>query len=418
MDEKRTYSPWQIRGQRTRTNEMMRNIALLGSTGSIGRNTLDVIAQHRDKFRLISLAAGENLALVETQIRNFSPEIISVKHQTDALALQGKFPGKKIYYGPAGLLEAVSHKDVDTMVSAINGTTALEATFASIKKGHRICLANKETLVAAGELINRELQKSKAEVVPIDSEQSAIFQGIGHNPKSFIKRVILTASGGPFFKNTRNGNGNCNGKDPFDQITIKDALAHPTWSMGTKVTIDSATLMNKALEVIETFYLFQLNKEQIDIVIHPQSIIHSMVEFIDSSVIAQLSLPDMRLPILYSLSFPERFPFMGKSLNFIELQKLEFFAADTNVFPSIRMAYDALKEGKNAGAVLNAANEIAVDYFLKEKISFKDIFTIVGDIFYREHFHPLHSLEDIDMTINNTKNKTIAYIKTYKHEQN
>lgn len=388
---------------------MMRNIALLGSTGSIGRNTLEVIAQHRDKFRLISLAAGENLDLAAAQIRDFSPRIISVKHRKDALVLQEMFPGHKIYYGSEGLLEAVSHKDVDTMISAINGTTALEATFASIKKGHRICLANKETLVAAGELINRELQKSGAEVVPIDSEQSAIFQSIGHNRKSFIKRVILTASGGPFFKNTRNG------ENLFDGISIKEALAHPTWSMGTKITIDSATLMNKALEVIEAFYLFQLSKEQIDVVIHPQSVIHSMVEFIDSSIIAQLSLPDMRLPILYSLSFPERVPFNARSLNFVELQKLEFFAVNTGAFPSIRMAYDVLKEGKNAGAVLNAANEVAVECFLQEKISFKDIFTIVGDIFYREHFYPLYSLKDIDETIESTKNKTIAYIKTYKH---
>lgn len=384
----------------------MRNIALLGSTGSIGRNTLEVISRNPDRFKLISLAAGENLDLAAEQIRNFSPEVVSVKRKKDAEILQGQFPDLKVFSGPGGLLEAVSHKDVDTMVSAIDGTTALEATFASIKKGHRICLANKETLVAAGELINRELQESDAELIPIDSEQSAIFQAIGHNGKSFIKRIILTASGGPFFKNAGNG------ADPFAGVAVKEALAHPTWSMGTKVTIDSATLMNKALEVIEAFHLFQLKKEQIDVVIHPQSIIHSMVEFIDSSIIAQLSLPDMRLPILYSLSFPERLPFNsnGKPLNFAQLQKLEFFAVDTGIFTPIRMAYDVLKEGKNAGAVLNAANEVAVEYFLKEKISFKDIFKVVEDIFYREHFYPLNSLEDIEETIENTKNKTIAYL--------
>jgi len=383
---------------------MMRNIALLGSTGSIGRNTLEVISQNPDRFKLISLAAGENLDLAVEQIRNFSPEVVSVKRKKDAEILQGQFPGLRVYYGPGGLLEAVSHKDVDTMVSAIDGTTALEATFASIKKGCRICLANKETLVAAGELINRQLQESEAELIPIDSEQSAIFQAIGHNSKSYIKRIILTASGGPFFKNAGNG------ADPFAGVAVKEALAHPTWSMGTKVTIDSATLMNKALEVIEAFHLFQLKKEQIDVVIHPQSIIHSMVEFVDSSIIAQMSLPDMRLPILYSLSFPERVPFNGRPLNFAQLQKLEFFAVDTGIFTPIRMAYDVLKEGKNAGAVLNAANEVAVEYFLKEKISFKDIFKVVEDIFYREHFYSLNSLEDIDETIENTKNKTIAYL--------
>lgn len=397
-------------GQLQRT-EMTRNIALLGSTGSIGRNTLEVVARNRDKFRLISLAAGENLDLVVEQIHDFSPEVVSVKHKKDADILQEQFPGLKVYYGPGGLLEAVSHKAVDTMVSAIDGTTALEATFASIKKGQRICLANKETLVAGGELINRELQESEVELIPIDSEQSAIFQCIGHSSKSFIKRIILTASGGPFFKSTGNG------ANPFAGVVVKEALAHPTWSMGTKVTIDSATLMNKALEVIEAFHLFQLKREQIDVVIHPQSIIHSMVEFVDSSIIAQLSLPDMRLPILYSLSFPERVPFNGRTLNFAELQKLEFFAVDTGIFTPIRMAYDVLKEGKNAGAVLNAANEVAVEYFLMEKISFKDIFKVVEDIFYREQFYPINTLEDINDTIENTKNKTIAYLKTYNNEK-
>jgi 1-deoxy-D-xylulose-5-phosphate reductoisomerase len=383
---------------------MTRNIALLGSTGSIGRNTLDVISQHPERFKLIGLAAGENLELATEQIRQFLPEVISVKRKKDAQALQEQFPDRKIYYGCDGLMEAVSHKDVDTMVSAIDGTTALEATLESIKRGHRICLANKETLVAAGQLINRELQKSNAELIPIDSEQSAIFQAIGHNSKSFIKRIILTASGGPFFKNAGNGS------DPFAGVAVKEALAHPTWSMGTKVTIDSATLMNKALEVIEAFHLFQLKKEQIDVVIHPQSIIHSMVEFIDSSIIAQLSIPDMRLPILYSLSFPERVPFNGKSLNFTELQKLEFFAVNTGIFTSIRMAYDVLNEGKNSGAVLNAANEVAVEYFLLEKIPFKDIFKVVEHIFYHEHFYPLNTLGDINETIEITKNKTIAYL--------
>jgi len=390
----------------------MRKIALLGSTGSIGRNTLEVIAQNRDKFKLISIAAGESLDLLEEQINDFSPAVISIKNKQDAEKLQRKFPGKKVYYGSDGLMEAVSHKDVDTMISAIDGTTALEATLESIKNNQRICLANKETMVAAGELINRKLQASNAELIPIDSEQSAIFQGIGGNSKAFIKRIILTASGGPFFRkegasSTQGGNS----KDPFAGITVKDALAHPTWSMGTKITIDSATLMNKALEIIEAFFLFQLKKDQIDVIIHPQSIIHSMVEFIDSSIIAQLSEPDMRLPILYSLSFPMRIPFKTKPLNFSELRKLEFFEVDIRTFPSIRMAYDVLKEGKNAGAVLNAANEVAVDYFLKEKISFQDIFTVAEEIFYNENFYSVDSIEGINETIKNTKDKTIDFIE-------
>ena len=383
----------------------MRNIALLGSTGSIGRNTLDVIAQNRDTFKLISIAAGESVGLLEKQISDFSPAIVSVKREQDAKKLQKKFPGQKIYYGNDGLLEAVSHTAVDTMVSAIDGTYALEATLESIKNNHRVCLANKETLVAAGELVNRELQESNADLIPIDSEQSAIFQSIGRNNREFVKRIILTASGGPFFMSSQNS------RNPFAGITLKEALAHPTWSMGAKITIDSATLMNKALEIIESFFLFQLEKEQIDVIIHPQSIIHSMVEFIDSSIIAQLSVPDMRIPILYSLSFPRRIPFKTKSLNFSELQKLEFFEVDTRTFTSIRMARDVLKEGKNSGAVLNAANEVAVDYFLRERISFKDIFSVVEEIFYKEKFYSTDSIEDISETIKNTKNKTINFIK-------
>ncbi|MCP5108522.1 MAG: 1-deoxy-D-xylulose-5-phosphate reductoisomerase [bacterium] len=387
----------------------MRNIALLGSTGSIGRNTLEVIAQNKDKFKLISIAAGESMELLEKQVHEFSPEIVSVKNKEDAEELRQKFPGAKIYYGDDGLQEAVCHETVDTMVSAIDGTTALAATLQSIKNNQRICLANKETLVAAGELINRELEGSNAELIPIDSEQSAIFQAIGNNGKSFIKRVILTASGGPFFKRVTSTPGNNN--DPFAGITIKDALAHPTWNMGTKITIDSATLMNKALEIVETFYLFKLKKDQIDVIIHPQSIIHSMVEFIDSSIIAQLSHPDMRLPILYSLSYPQRIHFEARHLDFSQLQKMEFFKVDTDTFKSIRMAYDVLTEGKNSGAVLNAANETAVEFFLKEKISFKDIFAIVGEIFYNENFHSADSIEDINETIENTKAKTTDYIK-------
>lgn len=380
----------------------MRNIALLGSTGSIGTNTLEVIARNRDRFRLVGLAAGESKELIEEQVREFAPEIVSVKNKEDAEALKAKFPGLKVYYSGEGLLETVSHPAVDTMVSAIDGTTALEATLLSIRNNHRICLANKETLVAAGELINRELARSRAEIIPIDSEQSAIFQAIGHNSKDAVKRIILTASGGPFFKEK---------KENFKRITVKQALAHPTWSMGAKVTIDSATLMNKALEVIEAFYLFRLNPEQIEVIIHPQSIIHSMVEYIDTSILAQLSLPDMRLPILYSLSYPERVPFETETLNFSELRKLEFFDVDRETFPSIRMAYDVLKTGKSSGAVFNAANETAVDYFLKGNILFSDIFAVVEEMFYNETFRSVETIEEINEIIRHTKEKTAGVIE-------
>ena len=386
----------------------MRHIALLGSTGSIGTNTLEVIAQNRDRFKLLGIAAGENIKLLIRQVETFSPEIIAVKQKEDAETLERTFPGKQVYFGREGLLAAVTHPGVDTMVSAINGTIALEATMASIDRGQRVCLANKETLVAAGELINNALDRSHAELIPIDSEQSAIFQGLGFNQKEFIKKIILTASGGPFFRKS---------KEEFAGITVKEALAHPTWNMGSKITIDSATLMNKALEVIEASYLFRLQKDQIDVVIHPQSIVHSMVEFIDSSIIAQLSVPDMKLPILYSLSYPERIPFENSRLSFSTLRKLEFFPVDINKFVSIKMAYHVLEQGKgkNAGAVLNAANEVAVDYFLKEKISFNDIFSVVEHIFYNETFYPIHTIEDINETIAETKGKTEGYIKETIH---
>lgn len=381
----------------------MRHIALLGSTGSIGRNTVEVIRANRERFQLTGMAAGENIEEAVRQIREFSPKVVAVKHQPDAETLRELFPDIPIYYGPEGLLEVVAHPEVNVMVSAIDGTTALEATLEAIQRNQRICLANKETLVAAGELINRRLDDSNAELIPIDSEQSAIFQSIGLNHKAYIRKIILTASGGPFFKRTLAAPD-----DPFAGIAINDALAHPTWNMGRKITIDSATLMNKALEIIEAFYLFRIDRKRIAVVIHPQSIIHSMVEYIDSSIIAQLSSPDMKLPILYSLSYPERIEFNQSRFDFLQFHKLEFHPVDMQVFTSLKMAFDVLEHGKSAGAVLNAANEIAVDYFLREKISFKDIFRLAEEVFYRETFHELASLTDIQECIRETKIKTVA----------
>jgi 1-deoxy-D-xylulose-5-phosphate reductoisomerase len=382
-----------------------KNIALLGSTGSIGRNSLDVIDANRDRFRLVAIAAGENIKLLQEQIKFFNPDRISVKYKNDADRLKNLFPDKKFYYGDHGIEEIVSDNGIDTVISAISGTSSLAATIISIRNNQRICLANKETLVAAGELINFELSRSRAELIPIDSEQSAIFQSIGANKKEYLKRVILTASGGPFFRRS---------KREFSQISVKEALTHPTWSMGTKITLDSATLMNKALEIIETHYLFNLNKDQIDVVIHPQSIVHSMVEFIDSSLIAQLSWPDMRIPILYSLSYPERIFFESKGLNLSDLKKLDFYPVDTDKFKSIELAYYVLEMKKNAGAVFNAANEVAAESFLKEEISFNDIFDVVETVVHSEKFYPIHSLDDLDETIKDTKNKTTNYIKRRK----
>ncbi len=375
---------------------------MLGSTGSIGRNTLSVLAENRDKFLVKGLAAGENITLLADQIKEFSPPIVCVKNRQAAQQLKEGFPSQAVVYGQEGLMELVAQDGVDTVVSAISGTVSLQATEASIQRNHRICLANKETLVAAGDLINKKLKGTQAELIPIDSEQSAIFQSIGMNQRESIRRIILTASGGPFFGKS---------KEEFSSISVKQALAHPTWSMGTKITIDSASLMNKALEIIEAYYLFDLKPEQIDVIVHPQSIIHSMVEYVDSSIIAQMSFPDMRIPILYSLSYPHRFEFTGRPMTFSQMNRLEFFEVDTDAFSSIPMAYHVLEKGGNAGAVLNAANEVAVEFFLKEKINFLDIFTVVEKILYNETFYPLNSAEDVLATIDEIKNKTITLLE-------
>ncbi len=375
----------------------MRKIALLGSTGSIGKSTLKIVSLNRDKYTIESISAGKNIGLLKKQIKEFSPKTVSVSDQNNIKVLKEDFPEINFYSGKEGLIEVASADNVDTLISAITGTIPLEATIESIKLGHRICLANKETLVAAGSLINRELELSCSEIIPIDSEQSAIFQSLGSRKISELNKVILTASGGPFFKKNI---------DEFASITVKDALKHPTWNMGTKVTIDSSTLMNKALEIIEAYYLFNLKTDQIDVIIHPQSIIHSMVEFIDLSVIAQMSLPDMQMPILYSLSHPGRVRFKNKQLRFDELNKLEFFPVDREKFPSVRMAYEVMAMGKNSGAIFNAANEVAVEYFIKEKISFIDIFKVVEKILNISDLYEIDNIEAVLETIVTTKRKT------------
>jgi 1-deoxy-D-xylulose-5-phosphate reductoisomerase len=379
-----------------------KNIVLLGSTGSIGRNSLEVIKAHKDHFKLVGIAAGENIELLHEQVNVFNPRLISVKHKEDAERLKRVYSDKSIFFGESGLDEIVSNSQVDTVISAINGTASLSATLISIRNHQRICLANKETLVAAGELINHELHRTDAELIPIDSEQSAIFQSLGANKREYLKRIILTASGGPFFRTE---------KHRFSQIQVEDALSHPTWSMGRKITLDSATLMNKALEMIEAYYLFELRNDQIDVVIHPQSIVHSLVEYIDSSVIAQLSNPDMKIPILYSLSYPERLHFENNPLNLTELKTLDFYPVDTEKFRSIEMARYVLGAKKNAGAVFNAANEVAAESFLNREISFRDIFDVVETILHKEALAPIRSLDDLEFTIRETKSKTTDYIK-------
>ena len=381
---------------------MIQNIALLGSTGSIGRSVLEVLRENRDHFRLVGMAAGSNTQLLERQIREFNPRAVSVKSRKHARELQEAFPKVKMFCGEEGLQEIVALPQADCVIAAINGTDGLPATIQAIRLKRRLCLANKETLVVAGDLINREVSTAAAEIIPIDSEQSAIFQCLSASSRRHLRRVILTASGGPFFKDPHRD---------FARIPVAEALAHPTWSMGKKITIDSATLMNKALEIIEARHLFELKPEQIDVVIHPQSVVHSLVEFIDSSVLAQLGVPDMKLPILYSLSHPERLAGSCPGLDLPKLGPLEFFPVDRRRFPSIQMAYDVLHRGQNAGAIFNTANEVAVEYYLAGKIDFKSIFAVVGRMLDQGDYHPLNGLGDVQETISLTRIKTIEHIE-------
>jgi 1-deoxy-D-xylulose-5-phosphate reductoisomerase len=381
---------------------MVKNVVILGSTGSVGRSTLAVLRENRERFRLLGLAAGGNTQLLEKQISEFAPQAVSVRSPQAARELQGRFPKLRVFHGGAGLEEIVSLSGCDAVVAAVNGTDGLQAAFRAVHLGRRLCLANKETLVAAGELICREAAAAKAEIIPIDSEQSAIFQCLGKAAPDSVRRVILTASGGPFFRD---------GDRDLAAITVAEALAHPTWSMGRKITIDSATLMNKALEVIEASHLFALGPERIDVVIHPQSVVHSLVEFIDSSMLAQLGVPDMKLPILYSLSYPERIAGSCPHLDLPALQRLEFFAVDPRRFPSLPLAYDVLRQGQDAGAVFNTANEVAAEYFLDGRIGFTTIFSVVAHMLDQADFHSLRGLDDVLQAISQTREKTIAYIE-------
>jgi 1-deoxy-D-xylulose-5-phosphate reductoisomerase len=381
---------------------MVKNIVVLGSTGSIGRSTLAVLRDNRERFRLLGLAAGSNTQLLEKQIAEFGPLAVSVKSRKDAGELQVRFPGLKVYAGAEGPEEIVALPQADCVVAAINGTDGLQAAFKAIELKRRLCLANKETLVAAGELINREAASRGAEIVPIDSEQSAIFQCLGTRPSRDVRRVILTASGGPFFADRQRD---------FTTITVAEALAHPTWSMGRKITIDSASLMNKALEIIEASHLFRLEAGQIEVLVHPQSVVHSLVEFVDSSVLAQLGVPDMKIPILYSLSHPERIAGSCPRLDLAGVGRLEFFSVDRRRFPSIQMAYDVLRRGGNAGAVFNTANEVAVEHFLAGRMRFADIFAVVARMLEQWDFRPLHRLADVLETIALARKKTTEHIE-------
>ncbi len=382
-----------------------KKVAVLGSTGSIGRQTLDVISAFRDDFEVIGLAAGNNIQLLTEQIKEFQPRFISVKDAFLAQELKAllKNPSVEIFWNDIGL-EFISSCSCDIVVNGLVGSVGLKPTISALSHGKRVAFANKETLVIAGGLIQDLIKKHKGEIIPLDSEHAAIHQCINGISKDKVRKVILTASGGPFRTWTA---------DEIKNATKEQALKHPTWVMGPKITIDSATLMNKGLEIIEAMHLFDFSCNLINVFIHPQSIMHSAVEFIDGNIIAQLGATDMKLPIQYSLFYPEKrqLPF-NLFCDLLSVQKLEFEKPDYKKFPCLKLAYEVAEKGESYPVVLNASNEIAVDLFLKGKISFGDIEKIISKSLDAHSPTEPKSLEEILSIDSEVRKKTIEVFDT------
>ncbi len=383
----------------------MKKITILGSTGSIGRNTMEVVSRFPDRFKVIGLAAKSNIRLLETQINTCRPEVVAVFDESAGEELKKRNPPVEILIGDKGLIEIATLGHVDMVVSAIVGSAGLMPTLAAIKAGKNIALASKESLVMAGSIIMAEASKRKVTVIPVDSEHSAIFQCLNGRRKDEIQRIILTASGGPFLKKSLS---------ELKTVTPDVALKHPNWLMGKKVTIDSATLMNKGLEIIEAYWLFGLPAEKIKVLLHPQSIVHSMVGFIDGSVMAQMSVPDMKGPISYALSYPQRFENVLPSLDLSKIGELTFEEPDRNKYPSLSLTYDALKIGGTMPSVLNAANEVAVEAFLNIKIPFTEISTIVADTMAQYKVSDGKTLEDIINASNWAREKAEELVESLR----
>ena len=343
----------------------MKKILILGSTGSIGVNALNVIRQYPEKFKIEAFTVNSRIDLLEPQINEFRPRVVVVKEEKPAEELRKKFKNEcEVLSGIDGLCRAAAECEYDILIGAMVGFAGLAPTIEAIKRGKRIALANKETLVVGGELVTNLCKKHKAELIPVDSEHSAIYQClIGENKKE-VEKLIITASGGPFLNKQ---------KIELENVTVDEALNHPNWKMGNKITIDSASMMNKGLEVIEAHWLFGLPKNKIEVVIHPQSIVHSMVQFVDGSIKAQMGIPDMKLPIQYALTYPERFENKFERTDLPRISHLSFFEPDFDKYECLRMAYETLDAGGTTPCIMNAANEIAVDKFLNRKIKFSQI---------------------------------------------
>lgn len=371
----------------------MKVISLLGSTGSIGTNTLRVTASFPDFFRVVGLSGGKNIPVLANQVEAVRPEIVSSRDEQTSAELQNilrqrcyPIPKTRFVHGVDGHIEVSCHPEAELVLSAITGAAGLLPTYRALESGKSIALANKETLVMAGQLMMKKAREKGVEILPVDSEHNAIHQCLRGGRRSEVRRLILTASGGPFREMP---------KEKFRLVTREEALNHPTWRMGRKITIDSATLMNKGLEVIEASWLFGVSADEVDVAVHPQSIVHSMVEFIDGSVIAQLGLTDMRIPIQYALTYPERWSCPLPSLDIHSLSRLEFFEPDREKFQCLSLAYRALQAGGTAPAVLNAANEVVVDAFLNDGIGFHEIPQIIESVLDAHPPEDASSLETV-----------------------
>lgn len=378
----------------------MKNISIIGATGSIGTQTLDVMRNNKDKYKLIAVTANKNFEKTIEIIEEFNPELVVMTEEGSYNKVLEYCRDRKVdvKYGYKALNEAATRENIDIVVTSIVGMIGIVPTLEAIKAGKDIALANKETLVVGGELVISEAIKKGVNILPVDSEHGAIFQCLQGNKKEKVRKLLVTASGGPF-----------RGKklEELENVTLQEALNHPNWSMGKKITIDSATLMNKGLEVIEAHWLFGIDYNNIEVVVHPQSIIHSMVEYIDGSIIAQMSYPDMRLPIQYALNYPERCERVIKPLDFYSIPSLQFEKPDMDTFRCLKFAYEAGKAGGTTPTILNAANEYAVDLFLGQKIKFNDISKIIYDAL---NTFPKRSIKDV-YTILEENYKVVSYLK-------
>lgn len=382
---------------------MKKRISIFGSTGSIGTSTLNIVRNNKNLFEVSTLVAGNNIDKLIEQIEEFNPKHVYIIAKENARLLQSKYPTLDIYYGSEGMRDISNLLDYDIAVSALVGIAGLEPTYNMIKNGKTVALANKEVLVAGGELIINAAKESNAKLLTVDSEHSAIMQCLNGEEKNKIDKILLTASGGPFFD-----------KNITDSITVADALNHPTWSMGKKVTIDSATMMNKGFEVIEAKWLFGVNPEQIQVVVHKKSLVHSMVQYEDGTIMANIGPKSMEIPIAYALNYPERLKNNIEKLNLFEIKQLEFLEPDLEKFKCLRLAFDAIKKGHSHQVVLNAADEVLVNAFLESQIKFTDIPRIIEIMLKKHQSEKLDTIENILDLDKRTRENTMSEIRNLK----